>query len=360
MHQRVPALLIALVAITILASLWWPMGRDQGIYAWIGSVILDGGLPYTDAFGHKGPAVYLHYAAVQAVLGRGMWAIRLADGLLLIAGAVAAAGIAASVAGRTAGLWAGALTGLTYFASTNTFWNTAEPDGFAAMLAIIAAALMAYRRWPWAARVIASALLVGFLSLYKPPLHLLFALPVLLCLRLDREAASRRDYVTAGALWMAAALVPVVAATVWLWHEGALGEALSILFVFNPAAHTGIADAGRLVPVFEEQLRLRLPVLVLAVPGIAYTWRDRRPLSVALGLWLLLALGAIALQGKFYQYQWQLLAPAAAVAAGIAIGRLLQLAEALPERLSDAHARAVRWGVIAMALAACIAGRPHA
>ena len=65
------------------ASLWWPMGRDQGVYAWVGSVIVRGGASYVDAWEVKGPATHLIYALSQFVFGTGMWGIRLLDLVML-------------------------------------------------------------------------------------------------------------------------------------------------------------------------------------------------------------------------------------------------------------------------------------
>src|SRR5215210_3654541 len=36
------------VVVLAAESLLWPLGRDQGIYAWVADAIRDGGLPYED------------------------------------------------------------------------------------------------------------------------------------------------------------------------------------------------------------------------------------------------------------------------------------------------------------------------
>ena len=47
---RFAILAAALLAIAAaVATLWWPFGWDQGIFAWIGGVIAAGGAPYRDA-----------------------------------------------------------------------------------------------------------------------------------------------------------------------------------------------------------------------------------------------------------------------------------------------------------------------
>ena len=63
-------------AIAVSAMLPWlallltfGFGRDHGIYATVAAVMLDGGMPYRDAWDFKPPGIYYVYAAVRAVLG---------------------------------------------------------------------------------------------------------------------------------------------------------------------------------------------------------------------------------------------------------------------------------------------------
>ena len=54
------ALALGLVAVWAVASLGWPFGLDQGIFAWVGDTVLRGGWPYRDAWEIKGPATLGH------------------------------------------------------------------------------------------------------------------------------------------------------------------------------------------------------------------------------------------------------------------------------------------------------------
>ena len=42
-------LAVGFVLLWALASLRWPFGLDQGIFAWVGDTVLRGGWPYRDA-----------------------------------------------------------------------------------------------------------------------------------------------------------------------------------------------------------------------------------------------------------------------------------------------------------------------
>jgi hypothetical protein len=95
-------LLLAAVLLTLrLPSLAQPMGADQSLYAYVGDRILDGGLPYRDAWDQKPPAIHFLYAALRAV-----WP---ADGVVAAAD-LAAAGVAAWLLHR-AGLAVGSPAG---------------------------------------------------------------------------------------------------------------------------------------------------------------------------------------------------------------------------------------------------------
>ena len=57
-HSLSAAALGLLAALAAVVSLWWPYGWDQGAMAWVGDTIVDGGMPYRDAWDVKGPLTY--------------------------------------------------------------------------------------------------------------------------------------------------------------------------------------------------------------------------------------------------------------------------------------------------------------
>jgi hypothetical protein len=63
LYALIPQLTLAgIVALGVawaVASLTWPFGMDQGVLAWVGDVVVRGGMPYRDAFDVKGP--FPHY-----------------------------------------------------------------------------------------------------------------------------------------------------------------------------------------------------------------------------------------------------------------------------------------------------------
>lgn len=61
------ALACVLLAVR-LPSLVQPMGADQALYAYVGERVLEGGVPYRDAWDQKPPAIHVAYAVM-----RGLW-----------------------------------------------------------------------------------------------------------------------------------------------------------------------------------------------------------------------------------------------------------------------------------------------
>lgn len=89
--RRSLLLLLAVLAVTALLRfrlLGVPLERDEGEYAYMGQLILAGETPYLAAHNMKLPGVYYSYAAILALLGESIAAIRtglLAVNLLAIA-----------------------------------------------------------------------------------------------------------------------------------------------------------------------------------------------------------------------------------------------------------------------------------
>jgi hypothetical protein len=59
--------LLAFLLLLRVPSLVQPAGADQGLYAYVGSRILDGELPYRDAWDQKPPAIHFMYALMYSV-----------------------------------------------------------------------------------------------------------------------------------------------------------------------------------------------------------------------------------------------------------------------------------------------------
>lgn len=101
---------LAFVAYMRVRLLGLPLERDEGEYAYMGQSILNGVLPYVEAYNMKLPGVYYMYALFMAFFGRSVEGIHL--GLLLIN--LVSAGLLFFIGKRMVSPAAGAVAGAAY------------------------------------------------------------------------------------------------------------------------------------------------------------------------------------------------------------------------------------------------------
>ncbi len=120
MNGRAWLVFAAFVALSALRlpAVVQPAGGDQGLYAYVGQRILQGELPYRDAWDQKPPAIHFAYAAMQAVWPD-LRVVAVTDLILTLvtAGALVALGRAFGIRG------AGVAAGLLYLALANPLFG---------------------------------------------------------------------------------------------------------------------------------------------------------------------------------------------------------------------------------------------
>jgi hypothetical protein len=323
---------LALLAATAVSSLWWGFGRDQAIFAWVGDVILRGGVPYRDAWELKGPGTPLFFALAEALFGRHLWAIRVLD-LSLLAASLLAAGrwLGRALDPRSAAIGV-ALFGLAY--ASGGYWYTAQADGWIAMTQLVLLALLfasAGRRLG-ARELFGAGLLIGLATTHKP----LFALSwlALLPALLAPGALARRRWRDA-ALSLAGVGLPLAALTAWFAAHGALGQVGEVLFGYNLRSHLAVSlpfadHAGRWL------LFATLPGVgltwVLSAAGAAFLWRERPRALAAAAILLALDVASVILGKWYFEYHFLPLLAVSCVLAGAGV--------------HSARTRTERWGLV--------------
>src|SRR5437773_7339875 len=114
---------VALVLLCGVASLSWPFGWDQAVFAQVGDVVNRGGVPYRDGWDTKGPLTYYVLAVSQVLFGANQWGIRLVDFALLLTGGWALARTVGALTSADAGRWAALVFMLLYLAGG--YWDAA-------------------------------------------------------------------------------------------------------------------------------------------------------------------------------------------------------------------------------------------
>src|SRR5262249_1246001 len=135
-------LLGLLAAGLLLPSLFYPFARDQGVFAYAGSVILKGGWPYRDVWDVKTPGIYYTYAAMLACTGSSTAGWRACELLAVVATTLLLRAVMRPMIGAGAA-WLAALCYPAMYLRLG-FWGMAQAESFANLWT--AAALWA---WLW-------------------------------------------------------------------------------------------------------------------------------------------------------------------------------------------------------------------
>jgi hypothetical protein len=330
---------LAATALFLLPILTYGYGRDQGIYAVVARTILDGGMPYRDAFDFKPPGIFLVYTLSRAIFGSAQWGIRVVEVAGLACMAAAMARLADRWWGdRRIGLLAAALAVLVH--AQLDFWHTAQPESFGGMLTVFGLLVATPAAGaPRPARLLAAGALFGAAGLLKPPLAgggavlaVALAWPSLRGLREALRAGGARALPgalaaalkPAGLIALGGAL-PFVACGLWFAARGALPDLHRVLFVFTPH-YTALGWRG-------------VTVLGLSWYGFA-EWLTRYSGPLALGLGCLVALhpaprerwsaallagvvaihlAGVVMQAKFFPYHYGATWPATAMLAALGL-----------------------------------------
>ena len=294
----------AIVALWLVMSLSYPFGWDQGLFAWVGGTIVDGGLPYRDGWDIKGPLLYYVYAFAQWLFGVHLWSIRIVDAVLL-AGAVfplyrAARALYGAQLARFAVVFF-----LLWYAS-HSYWHTAQPDGWAGLLILAAVSPLLTAPAPTMSTMVRAGVCLGLAVLLKPLWIVFVALPLV-------HLAISRQMRRAGLILalFGGCVIPLAVVIGWLTLNGGLQDYLDIHLKYS-ALYAGLAPGNKLRSLGEYFLSGRVTAVSLPVAayGAIVLWKEHRPAAILLVGWTATTVLLVILQGRFYAYHWLPLLPA--------------------------------------------------
>jgi hypothetical protein len=317
--RKMALALLALCAALRVVSLVRPcLSDDEAIYAVVAREMLSGHVLYAEVVDHKPPAIYVVYAATQAVGGPigGMVLLH-----LLLIGVVFATGLVLAQIVRRH--WPGTdarapvAAALLWIVYTTTL---VDVDALAAncelfMMLPLAGSVAVFcgGRERLATRVLAG-MLIGIACLFKYQAGVmlpLFGIAVL-C---DRDGAGRR--LLALVALAAGFIAPLAFAIAWIWHSGGLADTV-FWWKFNFA----YIDAGTSWRELFVRFAIRGGLVIgsaalLYLLGVAATVAARRdPFVRFMTGWLLASGLAVFVGGRFFgHYFHQLTAPLAILAA---------------------------------------------
>lgn len=312
----VTTLLTAVTAavLVVYAPAWAPMGRDDGVFAYIGQQLLLGAVPYRDIWDHKPPGIYVVDAVALAIGGRwGIWAV---SGAVASATVALATAVLCSVFGSRYGLLCGALHAIVMVDPRlyQENGNVTELYGLSLQWVTLWR-LSRLPRHPTRNLVLAGAAM-GASIVFKPTTAAI-AVAVLLYLVGTSTVTHKCRHLTA---FLGGSLAIPTVAVACLGSSGVLAEAYDCVLLYNRAYVTPHLLRAL---AYAAYLCLRQsPMNLLAAPAFASVvlpgWRFATPSPVvrialiALPIELLL----LALSGRFYGHYFLTLIAILAVRTG--------------------------------------------
>jgi 4-amino-4-deoxy-L-arabinose transferase-like glycosyltransferase len=161
-------LLILLFGIAIgCVSLIYPFGRDQGIYAYIGKLLLEGKIQYKYAFDLKPPGVHYVFALAELIFGQSMCNIRIFDLLWQSLTAFVIFFITFNYTrSKVAGLVSSFLYIFLYYRLD--YWHTLQADGFLNLpFSLCILMLMISKENAFETKMLIAGILFGVTVLFK-------------------------------------------------------------------------------------------------------------------------------------------------------------------------------------------------
>lgn len=342
--QILVAACVLVIAFCLAQILTFGYGRDQGIYAMVGRMILDGKMPYRDAWDFKPPGIFLVYAASRALFGGGQEGIRILECLGLVGMIAAMTRLCRDAWGEPRiGLVAGAIAVLVH--AQLDFWHTAQPESFGGMVTLFALVALgpealrglargekpastapdraALRRWAL------SGALFGFAGLLKPPLAGGGAvIAVALAIRAFQGERTLRAALRPILAVAAGGAAPLLLCALWFAARGALGSLWDVLFVFTPhytaLSWVGETFGGMVYWGFTEWLTgySSVPTVGLFLFFIFQPHPRQRFAAAVIGALIALHIAGVVMQGKFFPYHYGATWPLTAMLAGLGFFRV--------------------------------------
>jgi hypothetical protein len=329
--------LIGLVRLRLLAT---PFERDEGEYAYMGNLILHGGLPYRDAYNMKLPGTYGMYSLIVSVFGSSPAGVHVGFMVVSLATIVLTYAAFKRLFTPTVGLVAATTYGLLSI-SAPMFGTAAHATHFVNFFVVLG--LWFYARWddrrPWLFGGL-TGLMFGLAFLMKQPAVFLVAFGGLMVM-LRAGAVTPRSWKTiaaAATAFGAAAVLPYAVVVMAMAAGGALDKFWfwTVTYAMGYASADTPWELGKALfgmsfgPMFSEYPL----VWLLALAGLPVVWiagYELRQKLLATGL--AVASAAAVLPGlNFREHYFVVLLPAVGLLVAVALESAARLIPSYPRR----------------------------
>ena len=323
-----PATCVALLSALVIAAiptLLYPLTRDQGAYAYIADLMMQGGMPYRDAWDLKPPAIYFVYWLAFLLFGRSEFAVRLFDVLYALLSAASVYLLAHGVfRDRRIAVCAAWLYAFCYYLLVH-FYSAANPEAFMTPFLVSSVyGIVCSARSRSSQPLLLTGVASGFVFWFKPTAGLvILAVLVWAGIEMWQERWSSKEVLYGLAAIILGGLLGLSPIGLYLRRHG-LQELLEIWRVYGTGAYLearGLATGDgplAMLDVIIRYLRDWQMLFWLSLTGTVgvLTWRRRNRAIGAVVVFLLSSVAATLLQGKLFEYHWiPVLAPAAILSA---------------------------------------------
>jgi hypothetical protein len=332
----IAGLTFATVIMIRIRLLGIPLERDEGEYAYMGQLMLQGIPPYKLAYSMKFPGTAAAYAVTMAIFGQTIIGIHL--GLLLI---IAGTAILIFLLGRRlANPTVGTAAAASYavLSATPGMLGLASHATHFVMLPVLAGLLTVVEVSNRRAfgRIFASGLLLGLGPLMKQPaiFFVLFG-GIYLLVRDFRDRLGRKEIFLRSLTFCGGALLPFGITCLVLWSAGVFDKFWfwTVDYARQYAGEISLSTATKdLIPCVTGSIGSSWPLWVLAGLGLLVGLCRRQSRSRTSFLCGLLLFSVLALSPRLYlrNHYFILLLPALSLLTGVAVNELNGLAAGYP------------------------------
>ncbi len=344
-------MLLVFVALIGSVSLAYPFGRDQGIYAYAGKLLLEGKMNYKEVFDLKPPGIHFFFSFIQLVSGESMLNARVFDILWQFLTAVIVMIISSRL---TRSIYLPILSAFLYMFLYYRldYWHTLQADGalnlfFALTVLLVVSSFYSHSF----IKIFAAGLVFGTALLFK--YTIISFLPLLLVCFLLSKSELRSLRIKNVIVFLAGLIFAAVSVVLLYQFTGALPELINVQFVQTPL-YTSIAyetESGGYI--FSQLVKLFVysvyaPLIWLSAAALFLLARAKKldfP-SLVIYAWVAASLFSLIIQWKFYYYHFLVILAPLAVSSVYAIALLL---EKLPEKRKNTARLALAFLFIAFA-----------
>jgi len=313
--------LLSLVLL-MLVQLTWPYDIDQLLFATVGEVILNGGMPYKDAWELKGPAVFYIIACINWIVDNKEYGLRVFDLICASFGFFIFYKICSKLSDSFTAIFLVSVFGSYYFQDN---WVAAEPDGWASFLVMLMVYILLNDNNNLKNRnTIYMGFIIALLTCLKPPFVLFSLLVPIYAFLSDHTSNKERIVFITKTATVSVVLLFLVA--LFFWTNAALEELINILFIYNIEFHRdiwGITSEKNIITgstrIFTLDNFIALSPLFLIGVFLSFKLDIKR--SILLFSYLCISIAILIIQNSYLEYQHLILVPPVLFFASVALNK---------------------------------------